>query len=227
MASRSRRGRSALANRGTSRCLCATPTATSSNCAGASRARSRASRGMCRKPAARARRRGLRQQCGVDAVPIGRRRRRLEIGDALLVELIDVLHDLRRLGAAGFELAVRGLPILAAIGVDHRVMRAFEGGEGRRGAHAFVAEQEEDADRLGLADDQNEVDLEHRLAEIILLVCRVICSYSSEKIVAEQRKYFGLAGNIVGHSTTRGLRGGDAGPVILCCKYSEKTAASA
>ena len=44
-------------------------------------------------------------------------------------------------------------------------MRAFEGGEGRRGPYAFVAEQEEDADRLGLADDQNEVDLEHRLAE--------------------------------------------------------------
>ena len=40
-------------------------------------------------------------------------------------------------------------------------MRAFEGGEGRRGPYAFVAEQEEDADRLGLADDQNEVDLEH------------------------------------------------------------------
>ena len=115
--------------------------------------------------AARARRHGLLHQRGVDAVPIGRRRRRLEIGDALLVELIDVLHDLRRLGAAGFELVVRGLPILAAIGVDHRIMRAFEGGEGRRGPYAFVAEQEEDADRLGLADDQNEVDLEHRLAE--------------------------------------------------------------
>src|SRR5438477_11383107 len=164
-ASRSRRARSALPNRGTSRCLCATPTATSSNCAGASRARSRASLATCRKPAARTRRRGLLHQRGVDAVPIGRRRRRLEIGDALLVELIDVLHDLRRLGAARFELAVRGLPILAAIGVDHRIMRAFEGGEGRRGPYAVVTEQEEDADRRGLADDQNEVDLEHRLAE--------------------------------------------------------------
>src|ERR1051326_1925742 len=41
-------------------------------------------------------------------------------------------------------------------------MRAFEGGECRGGANGFITEQEKDADGLGLADDQDEVDLEHR-----------------------------------------------------------------
>jgi hypothetical protein len=41
-------------------------------------------------------------------------------------------------------------------------MRAFEGGECRGGANGFITEQEKDADGLGLADDQDEIDLEHR-----------------------------------------------------------------
>jgi Asp/Glu/hydantoin racemase len=41
-------------------------------------------------------------------------------------------------------------------------VRALKRGEGRSCADALVAQQEKDADRLGLADDQNEVELEHR-----------------------------------------------------------------
>src|SRR3954447_1295346 len=65
----------------------------------------------------------------IDAVPIGGRRRGLQIGDPPLVHLIDVLHDLGCLGAAGFELSEGGRPVAPAIGIDHRIMRAFEHSE--------------------------------------------------------------------------------------------------
>ena len=56
----------------------------------------------------------------------------------------------------------RGAPFSGAVRGDHRVVFAFQCGEDLGAPHRFVTEQEEDANRLGLADDLYQVDLQQR-----------------------------------------------------------------
>ena len=56
----------------------------------------------------------------------------------------------------------RGGEVAAPVGIQHPAMRCREGRELRRAGEGLVAEQREDRDRLGAADDPHKIDFEQR-----------------------------------------------------------------